>query len=691
MKRVVNVRPAVVAAAGIGVGAGAGFLCYYYGWSYLWLIAAVPVTAALLVIFIVKSSVRNIILTAFTAALLFIGFFGITYKLNDFDNKQLEDEANYYITGTVAEKGINDSGDYVKLKDVSVSGSDVDGKVYVYLGEDYGDYCEVGYTISLYATIYHTQAFAYGVVSNTRLIEDIRYTAYVNGGVTAERGYTVLGSINIKIRELLFDSAESDVAAVAYGMLTGNTEYTETSTMECFRYGGIAHVFAVSGLHIGLVFAAVTFLLKKLRLNRYVAAVLSVALIFLYAGVCGFTLSSVRAAIMCTVMLAVKLIGGKYDTLSAVSLAFIVIVLVNPLNVLAVGFQLSIAAVFGIALLSGGFMRLLAKIKIKGKPASVVSVAVSAQLATFPILLSSFGYVSWASLLMNIIFVPLLSAEFTLLFTCTILALIFQPIAQVILLVPLAPLSALMSLIVTVRAENALIGGFTFGALVPLYYAVILLLSDKINITARTRCALAAVGAAAVAVAVFVMNYVPSGRLKITASAWYSDSSAVLLRTSDADVLVISQSPSSYDISLLLRTNGVSQPDAIIILGDDECLLAYTQCGEQCSDIYVYYTNIQLQPYTGTIVHYQSTFTIDGVTYTFEDGGNLIAEYGGVTVGINMSGDVAFSYCDLFISETYSEDVSAQKTVYFRKTGGYDNIYELGDLQFTIKNGKLYG
>ncbi len=292
---------------------------------------------------------------------------------------------------------------------------------------------------------------------------------------------------------------------------------------------------------------------------------------------------------------------------------------------------------------------------------------------------------------MNIIFVPILSALFTRLFVCMVLALIIQPIASVFLFLPSACLGGVMGVIAGIKAEAALISGFEFGALVPLYYAVVLFLSDKINFSKRVRIAVCAISAAVVTLTMVVANYVPSGRLKITASAWYGDSSAVLLQTENSNVLVICETPSTYDISSLLQHGGATYVDTIIILGDDDSIFAYTLCGQTCENIYVNYTNFPVQPYSGVTVHYSKSFEIDGVSYTFVDYGNLLAEYDGITIGITMYGEVAFSSCNLLISEIYTSYCETDKTVYFRNVSGYDNIYSLGDLQFIVKNGKLYG
>ena len=97
------------------------------------------------------------------------------------------------------------------------------------------------------------------------------------------------------------DNLDKDTAAICYAMLIGDTKGVDDATLDSFRFGGVAHIFAVSGLHIGLVYGVIAFAMKKLRANKFLSAAICIAVILLYSAVCGFTLSSVRAVIMCAV------------------------------------------------------------------------------------------------------------------------------------------------------------------------------------------------------------------------------------------------------------------------------------------------------------------------------------------------------------------------------------------------------
>lgn len=690
MKRLLNVRPAVVLALAAGVGAGVCYASVRGGWTYYCLIPIAPVTAAFLITFIVKRSARGVVLTVAALLVCLACALGMYCRLNAYADTTVEEGYGYQISGTVYEKGTSSYGAYIKLKDITVDDASVDGRMYVYLDDQYGKYCDVGYTVSFTGAVYVYNPFAYGGVSTTRLIEDVRYTAYPSSSLSSKYGFSLFGAANSAVRDLFEDSSDEDIAAIAYAMLTGNTEYVEDGSIESFRYGGIAHVFAVSGLHIGLVYSFACFILKKLRANKYLASAVSIALIFLYSGVCGFTLSSLRAAIMCTVSSVLNLFGGKYDSLSSVCISFTLITLINPLNILSVGFQLSISAVAGIALFAPQIRRLLRKIKIPQKISSAVSVSFSVQVATFPILLSTFGYVSWASLLLNVVFVPVLSAIFTLLFACTLLALIIAPISQFLISVPLAPLGAVCSLLLSSRAEEALISGFSFGAFLPLYYLAAICLSQRVNLRIPLRAAISVTLAGVLAACVILRNYVPAGSAKIVVSAYYGDSCAVLIRTNEGAVLIISDTPSSYDISSLLQDCAVTTPDAVVILGGEESAYAYNLLGVECDVLYVYYENIPVQAYTGVTINYLQNFSVAGIDFTYAGESDVVASYNGLTVGVSTGDTVQIESCDLLISSAEAGSCRYGTQVFFGASDITYSAYTDGDLIFAYKNGKLY-
>lgn len=87
--------------------------------------------------------------------------------------------------------------------------------------------------------------------------------------------------------------------------------------LENFRNGGVAHIFAVSGLHIGFLAGVVFFLLRSCRVRGVPKVLISAAVLVFYAGICGFSPSSLRAAVMASVLAAAKETGMKYDGLSS--------------------------------------------------------------------------------------------------------------------------------------------------------------------------------------------------------------------------------------------------------------------------------------------------------------------------------------------------------------------------------------
>ena len=105
----------------------------------------------------------------------------------------------------------------------------------------------------------------------------------------------------LRFTDEILSNMGKDEAAVGKALICGDTS-DMGEKIDVFRLSGIAHVFAVSGMHVGLVFAAFSFLLKFIPLKKYVKSILIGAVLFFYAYLCGMTASSVRAATMCFFM-----------------------------------------------------------------------------------------------------------------------------------------------------------------------------------------------------------------------------------------------------------------------------------------------------------------------------------------------------------------------------------------------------
>ena len=150
--------------------------------------------------------------------------------------------------------------------------------------------------------------------------------------------------------------------AFSYALLVGNDDFMDDGVITQFRQAGVAHIFAVSGLHIGFLAGVISFVLRKLKTNRWFNLIFTIFILIIYSGVCGFSASSVRATVMCGVMLLITNLGMRYDGLSALGLAGILVLLLSPVEAFCAGFQLSFIVVFGILVLTPKLKKLFGNI-----------------------------------------------------------------------------------------------------------------------------------------------------------------------------------------------------------------------------------------------------------------------------------------------------------------------------------------
>lgn len=477
--RFVNLRFPVVTALTIVLGILTGFLFVFYELDLIWLVAFVPVFLIPVIIFIIKLNKKLIILSAILFAVFAGGVLNCVLRLESYSFCEIAGGENYHIRGTVDEKKQSGYGEYLILKNATADGINLGGKVRVALSENYGEFCDVGYAVEFDSKLEKYELFEDGKLGY-HAQNDVKYYCYGAAITKSEYGFSLFGSMRAHIKNVLYDNLDKETAAVCYGMLIGDTSGMDDNSLQNFRYGGIAHIFAVSGLHIGLVYGILAFILKRTGANKYLAAGVQLFAILFYSGLCGFTLSSVRAVIMCGVAAVAKLLYVKRDGLNALATAVFLILCVTPLSLFSVGFQLSVCAVGGIMLFSSEIKKLLVKIKIPKGAAGGIALSLGATAGTLPVSAVSFGYVSGAGFLLNIVILPLLSLLFEIMFVATLICAIIPPLG-VILAYAALPLDAVLSFLIAAGFERAIITGFGDLGFLLLYNAAALIISDKLN------------------------------------------------------------------------------------------------------------------------------------------------------------------------------------------------------------------
>lgn len=686
MKKFVNVRLPVIIALCICAGVAIAAILYRHNLTAFLLLLGLPVAFAIFALcFLIdkkhKKTARILIFVILPLIFFTAAGFETYYRLKSYDTAETEPMTSYRIDGKVTEKGKTANGEYIIIGDIKADGKKIGGKAFVYLAPTYGEVCDVGYEVTFNAGLEKYNAYEYGEI--TSFAEDgIKYGAAVYSGLTSTYKFSLLGAVRTRIYNTLFDNLDEETASVAYAMLTGNTQNIQSSTLESFRYGGVAHIFAISGLHIGILYATISFILKKLRLNKYAAAAVSVFAILFYSAVCGFTLSSVRAVIMCAVLSLYKLALRKYDSLNSLAFAVTLILLINPLHFYSVGFRLSVCAVGGIAVFSKHISRELRRLKIPNPPREAISVSLGAQLGTMPIMLVSFGYISGSGLLLNIVVIPLFSVVYTLLFYSTMICALV-PAAGVIMQYTVLPLQALMSFFIGFGLEKALISGVGANFWTPFYFVAALFISDKINLnfTKRT-AAFAAVTVLAALVAVFKFFTPFSGYRVVISSSGYGG--AVLIKSPKGSALIATDEISASAVDTLLDEQFLSGVDALIILGDGSAQFLDGNVNYGAAYISDQLPAIQLLP--GEYISYSSSFTVCGAEFGYIDANNLIVKVDGVVFGISVADNV-IEECDIFISDENNLFTKCGTEISFNSGYGNFSVLQCGNITYGIDRG----
>jgi competence protein ComEC len=197
---------------------------------------------------------------------------------------------------------------------------------------------------------------------------------------------------------------------IAQALLIGIKDYLEPEVKTAYASVGAMHVLAVSGLHVGIIYLILIFILKPLRLipyGSYLIFVLILLGIWFYAMMTGLSPSVMRAATMFSVVSLKEISIRRTSIYNSLGLAAMVLLLFNPNFLFAVGFQLSFIAVFGIVYFHP---RIYSLLKFEGwlfdKVWSISCISIAAQIATFPLSMYYFNQFPVYFLISNLIVIP---------------------------------------------------------------------------------------------------------------------------------------------------------------------------------------------------------------------------------------------------------------------------------------------
>lgn len=491
-KRIFNNRPIVFFA--LAMTAGIFVTSYHLNGLAARLMTIAFALIAAGALFLSKTAKYAYIPAAFMLGVFLLSCSHCIYltKVVSFDNTE--------ITATISTEIIEkEDYYYFEVTDISVYGREIKGNAVVFTHSlpdgRAGDKLKIAGDISTYEydlsgyfpTSYHNEDY-YRIYADSFSDEGLGSLPFVD-------------RIRISLKRRLNAYSSDTAADITSALMFGDKYSIDDELYDNVNNSGMAHIFAVSGLHIGILAAVIYIIMKRLRANRFIRFIVTLAVLLLYGGLCGYPSSVVRAIIMAAVFLLADAVGQKRDNLNSLALAAIIILIIFPTDLFQVGFQLSFSAVLGIVMFGRPIESRLKHLPKTLKGIIATSVAVS--IMTWPILVIYFNSVQPLYLLANVLLLPILPFIY----------IILMLICLTVMIIPsAAPVMVLLNVVTwPIYFTSTLIGNLSLSSLnayipAPLfigYYASAVILSRFVFI-GRSAKIKAALSAAALSVCIAV-------------------------------------------------------------------------------------------------------------------------------------------------------------------------------------------
>lgn len=540
-EKLFNFRPLFFAAVFLCLGILFFYFYRFHSLSSLCFLALLPIMAFP---FLFCRSAEAVWKTALAVTLcgsfFFAGGFLFNRQMDGFVSGG-EYHSETIVRGKVVKIFEYDSKIVLYLTDVRIGKNQEKGQLIAYMPASFSGKCQLSDVVMISGKVKNDDEYFnnFGFKA-AHISEDVRFICYGEDMVKTGESFDLFLTVRKRVQTVLYAGMDETTTSVVRGILLGDTTGMEEELYTNVRRGGIAHIFAVSGLHVGALFGFCTLMLNtRKKINKPIRFLIVAVVLGFYAGVCGYSASVLRATLICLISYASTLLNLHSDFLESLGTVAIVILLSDPVVLFEVGFQLSFAACLGISLLSAPFrnffngfcekigysLKNLTKTqremlesgdtlpigvgeRLRHSFVSFFSLSLSAQIFTAPILLLKFSHLSGWALLLNCIFVPFISAIFAFLFLFIVVAccvpLIFS---KILLFLPNVVLSKALLLFESVDFSSFSLSGVKLSLFSVLcYYVAALFCSDKFNFGKRGKAVVVLLCLSAFTLSMVAMN-----------------------------------------------------------------------------------------------------------------------------------------------------------------------------------------
>ena len=583
----------------------------FCGNSLIVVFVILAIIALLSVIFIKKfKKARPKCIVCILTFLIFLGLTSLTYMR--VENRQVYSENSLIeadidiLTQSDKDGALQFSSGIstceIYLNDITVDGREIDGKAVavfsdagIFEGYKVGDrikfrgniapqnlvvedtYSVLNYRNKLYHYIYCKVDF-----------EDDNFCFY-----KVSSGMNLMDRIKIKFKSALYSNTRSDTAGFLYAMTFGDKSGLDSQIKSSFSYTGTAHVFAISGLHIGILAGGILWIFKKIKLNNKVVRLAVMSLILLiFSALCGFPPSTVRASVMTILLMLAKALGMRNDGISSTSLVASLILLFDQIILFDIGFLMSFFAVFGILTLYKPIECFFAKIKLPKKLSGLLATSIAVNVMLLPLTMYFFNGETLLFIVANLLLLPVLSVLFPIYLFCAVVASLLPFMGWLVTAIA-APFTLLITLIDWISKLPSILINFNSGAIIILIGLLSAVVFSKYVFVNKNVKKIAAV---VFAISLVFMTSTSfriwgSNNLYVYCFTDKYDCQYVLVDNAfGGEYLIINDNTSSDSVSSVLNAmseNKFNKVDGIIVVGDvDNNYLAKLQMYTNCPYVY---------------------------------------------------------------------------------------------------------
>jgi competence protein ComEC len=293
-----------------------------------------------------------------------------------------------------------------QYRDSSIQKLQVDDELFVF-----GKLSEVKPALNPHQFDYKNYLKNLGIYHQLHQLNNTNYfTTEVSSKTIYGKASSLRNNIISKLQKTDFGKEE---LSIIQALLLGQRDDISEETYNNYKNAGAVHILAVSGLHIGVLLLLLQFLLKPIEYlpkGKIIKPIVIVLLLWCFALLAGFSASIVRAVTMFSFVTYALYLKRPSNSFNILSLSmFFILLMINPMLLFQVGFQMSYAAVFAIIWIYPMLQKLWSPKNILLKKTwQLLSVSIAAQLGVLPISLFYFHQFPALFFISNLIVVPAL-------------------------------------------------------------------------------------------------------------------------------------------------------------------------------------------------------------------------------------------------------------------------------------------